>query len=81
MSSDWESDQENTSISSVDSENETSDRSENTEGLVIHNLEPYMFEPELSVDQNQETEEGNIVQVDREPDFAVRVNNKDWCLC
>ena len=47
MSSDSESDEEITSsISSVDSENETSNYIEDIEKPLTHNLEPYMFEPE-----------------------------------
>ena len=55
----------------MDSENETNNYIEDIEELLTHNLEPYMFEPESSVDKNQETEEGNIDHVDREPNFAV----------
>ena len=82
MSSDWESGEDGSSVNSVDTDNETSDI-EDIEQLFTNNLQPYMFEPESSVDQN--TEEDNSQdqdsQVEREIDFAVRVNNKDWCLC
>ena len=47
MSSDWENDEQITSsISSVDSENETINYNEDIEELLTHNLEPYMFDPE-----------------------------------
>lgn len=81
MSSDCESGEDGSSINSVDTDNETSDI-EDIEQHFTNNLQPYMFEPESSVDQN--TEEGNSQdqdsQVEREIGL-VRVNSKDWCSC